>query len=373
MSTRGRPISLDRLRSVGLGEQAVKAALAAGLAWALGSLVPGAPPQPYLAPLTAMLTVQLTVAESITGAVQRTIGATVGVFVAVLAGNSIGVNPITIAALVLVGQVIGTVLKLSVIGTSQVMVTALLVLTIGGTNTSYNYGWARIAETIVGAAVGVGINALLVPPSYLTAAESAKNRVVELLVERLEEIASGLTDGITINRAATSLDNARILVREFESARQVLQRAEDSLRFNVRARIERDALESIRRQVIILERSAIQTRTIARALTDAVVAGGADWLMPSAFGQPIGQLLRAAVRLVEDFVASGGPSVAATEEFVSRREAVLRLARTENAPVTPDARIHVAAILATLDRFAADLRHDSASTDDEEEEEKEED
>ncbi|HEV7664357.1 MAG TPA: FUSC family protein [Chloroflexota bacterium] len=361
-STRGPLITVDRLRTLGLGEQALKAALAAGLAWALGGLVPGAPPQPYLAPLTAMLTVQLTVAESVTGAVQRTIGATIGVLVAAVAGSSIGVNPITIALLVLVGQMIGAVLRLTLIGTSQVMVTALLVLTIGGT-TTFNYGWARIAETIVGAVVGVGVNALLVPPSYLTAAESAKKALVQALVELLDDLASGLADGITAERAAAYLEQARSVVRDFESTRQLLQRAEDSLRFNLRARAERDTLDAIRSQLEVLERSAIQTRTVARTLDHAGTRGGFDWLAPSALGQPLAKLLRAAAALFDEFLSSGASTTANTE-FAEQREAVLRLARTDSTHLTPEQWMQLAAILATVDRLAADVRRDAPADDD---------
>ncbi|GAC1328580.1 MAG: hypothetical protein NVSMB2_27840 [Chloroflexota bacterium] len=53
-------------------------------------------------------------------------------------------------------------------------------------------------------------------------------------------------------------------------------RAEDSLRFNPRARIARDAIDTIRGQADVLERSAIQTRTLARRVNDAIIAGQRD-------------------------------------------------------------------------------------------------
>src|SRR5579884_1773795 len=137
------PPLLARARAWGLGEQTLKTASAAGLAWLLGGLVPGAPPSPYLAPLTAMLTVQLTVAESVKGALQRTVGATLGVVVALLAGSAVGVNPITVAILVLLAQSIGGLLRLNAVGTTQVMTSALLVLTVGST-TTYSYPVARV-------------------------------------------------------------------------------------------------------------------------------------------------------------------------------------------------------------------------------------
>src|SRR5262249_20094200 len=139
------------------------------VAWTLGGMVPGAPPLPYLAPLTAVLTVQLTIAESVSGAVQRTAGAVVGVIMALMVGGFIGVNAFTLAAVVLVAQLIGRLLRLPQVGSAQVVTTALLVLTVGGV-TSFTYGVGRVVETLVGALVGVAINALLVPPTHLSAA-----------------------------------------------------------------------------------------------------------------------------------------------------------------------------------------------------------
>src|SRR4051794_30291614 len=53
--------AFGHLRHLGLQTQALKSALAAGLAWAVGAYVPWGPAQPYLAPLTAILTVQATI------------------------------------------------------------------------------------------------------------------------------------------------------------------------------------------------------------------------------------------------------------------------------------------------------------------------
>ncbi len=197
-----------RLPFTGTTIQALKAALAAGIAWALGGLVPCAPPIAYLAPQTPMLTVQLTVAESVSGAFQRTAGAVVGVILAVLAVGSVGVTPLTIAALVLVAQGIGRVLHLTTAGTAQVITTAMLVLTIGGA-TSFTYGFGRVIETIVGGLVGIGINALLVPPSHLSALGAACRGVADALVAEMQSMAAGLADGLTHDMADERLRRAR--------------------------------------------------------------------------------------------------------------------------------------------------------------------
>src|SRR3954470_3963676 len=99
-----------RLRRLGLRTQALKSALAAGLAWAVGAYVPWGPAQPYLAPLTAILTIQATIAESMQGALQRVLGVAVGVGMAALASHTIGASPLTIALLVVLSQALGSLL-----------------------------------------------------------------------------------------------------------------------------------------------------------------------------------------------------------------------------------------------------------------------
>ena len=348
--------------------QALKAALAAGLAWSLGGLVPGAPAQPYLAPLTAMLTVQVTIAESVAGAAQRTLGALIGVIVALLLGEFVGVTPLTIAVLVLLAQEAGRLLRLGPVGSAQVMVTALLVLTVGGA-TSLAYGWARVAETIVGALVGLGINALLVPPTHVPAAGAAYQTLVDALLAELDGLASGLARGLSSETANQCLEAARDLARRFEDTRQALLRAEQGLRFNVLAFRQRAELDARREAVQTLEHTAIQARSLTRALADSVAAGCPAWLAPSVFGQPLAALVRAAARALHAFASGDGQPELDTckSAFQACREVVIARARAERSLLTgggaADGWVRLGAVLSTLDRLVNDLGTSSQTRD----------
>src|SRR3954452_16235779 len=187
---------LRRVQRLGLQTQALKSALAAGLAWAVGAYVPWGPAQPYLAPLAAILTIQATIAESLQGALQRVLGVAVGVGMAGIASHTMGVSSPTVALLVVLSQALGSLLGLTIVGTSQVVISALLVLTIGETTANgWLYGWGRISETMVGAAVGIAVNGLVVPPSYVRDAGEAWQSLAARLVEQLEALASELAGG----------------------------------------------------------------------------------------------------------------------------------------------------------------------------------
>ncbi|HVB10198.1 MAG TPA: FUSC family protein, partial [Bacillota bacterium] len=234
--------------------QAVKTAVAATLAWAVGTLVPGVT-RPYFAPLAAILTVQVSVAASLKRAVQRTLGVVVGVLLALLLSHLVGLTAWGVGVLVLVSLTVGAWLRLGPTGAPQVAVSALLVLIVGALS-GPAYAWQRAVETAIGAAVGVAVGALLVPPSDVPAARKSLQALATDLAECLDRMAGG----------GEGLAEARHLTRQAEAARAAIGRAEESLLYNVWAGRQRAELDQFRSAFAALEHTAIQVRGIARAL-----------------------------------------------------------------------------------------------------------
>jgi len=162
---------LRPLQRLGLDAQTLKVALAAALAWSLGRVLPGNP-RPYFAPLAAILVAQVTVAATVTRSVQRVLGVVAGVAVALVLVRFAGLSGWSIGAMVLAALLVGRSLHLGPQGTPQAAVSALLV-TILGAHTAWAYAWARVVETALGAAVGVLVTALVIPPNYLPEGEAA--------------------------------------------------------------------------------------------------------------------------------------------------------------------------------------------------------
>jgi uncharacterized membrane protein YgaE (UPF0421/DUF939 family) len=355
---------------VGLPTQALKSALAAGLAWVLGAYVPWGPAQPYLAPLSAILTIQATVAESLQGALQRVLGAAVGVGVAALASHVVGVSPLTVVLLVVVSQAVGSVLRLTLVGTSQVVISALLVLTVGqATENGWLYGWGRIAETMVGASVGIVVNGLVAPPSYADAASRAWQALADELSEQLRRLAGGLRDGLPPEAARDALEQARSLGEHLEAARDALAQAERSLRFNAFARLQRRQVGRYREALDPLEHAVIQLRGIARSLADLLVERGSGparppWLAPDVLGRPIGAVMAAAgaeleafSQIVLDVERAGAVRDATRRDAVAAesRSRALAAVSAVMGSLAPDDLIALGAILNDLDRMIGDL------------------
>jgi len=117
--------------------------------------------EPLLAPLTALLVVQLTPVSLLTSGVQRVVSVVAGVAVAVGFSSLVGLTWWSLAILIAVSIVIGQVLRLGP-NLLEVPISAMLVLGVG-VRGAESAAWHRIAETLVGAGVGVLSN-LMFPP-----------------------------------------------------------------------------------------------------------------------------------------------------------------------------------------------------------------
>jgi hypothetical protein len=194
--------TFDRLRRIGLGERMLKTAFAAGLAYWLGSHVPHVQ-SPYLAPIVAILVMQLTIADSVTSALQRLVAVMIGAPLAFVVAAVFGVNPLTVALMVLVSFVVGARFSLNAQGLPQVAITALLVMLVGSPHVGY--ALSRVAETAIGGIVGILVNALVAPPSYLPRAEAQVAAFGSALAAGLDRLANDVERGLTPAAAKSGL------------------------------------------------------------------------------------------------------------------------------------------------------------------------
>lgn len=262
--------------------QITKTALAATLAWELAARVLDSP-IPALAALGAILTVQATVKGTMAFGVQMVIGVTIGVGAALLAVGVLGVHLWTVALLIVAALATGTMLRLGR-GTNQVAISALLVLALGT-----GYGGERVVDTLLGAVVGVLVNALVAPPTHVQAAADRVARVAGDLGLLLADMGSGLRDGWDRTAARDWLHRARAVDAAGYQAGEAVRQGDESLRYNPRARVEAESVARLTEAHTALEHVATQVRGIARALADlhdrrrtpserAVLAGLADVL-----------------------------------------------------------------------------------------------
>jgi hypothetical protein len=241
--------------------QIAKTALAATVAWEL-SIVLLHSTLPALAALGAILTVQVTVKQTVTFGVQQVVGVTVGVGGALVLVGVLGVHLWTVALLILLALVVGNLLRLGR-QVNQVAISAVLVLALGT-----GYGSIRIVDTLLGAVVGVLVNALLAPPTHVRAAAVEIARVAEDLGLLLADMGNGLRRGFDPAAARGWLHRARDLDAARARAGDAVRRGDESLVYNPLARDEAEAVARLTEAHVALEHVANQIRGIARTLAD---------------------------------------------------------------------------------------------------------
>ena len=240
-------------------------------------LFPGT--QPLLAPLTAMLVVQVTPASLLASGVDRVVAVVAGVSLAVTFAAVVPLEWWSLGLLILVAITIGQVLRLRS-NLIEVAISGMLVLGVGSLGAE-SAAWQRLAETLVGAAVGIAAN-LLFPPKVASAdAGRAIDGLADSVSELLNRAADELTElvaegGEVAPDARTWLGEARRITHDIPRVGAALLHAEQGRRFNVRAVGTPNVGPGLRQGLEALEHSAVAIRSMFRALTDATY--DATWL-----------------------------------------------------------------------------------------------
>jgi hypothetical protein len=357
-----RRVDLGRLTRRGpdapLGLRTAKTTLAAVISWELALLLPGSQP-PVLAPLTALLVTQLTLVKTITGSLQRVASVTAGVLLALAVADLLGLHWWSVGLVIFVSLAVGQVLKL---GSHHIemAVSALLVMTLGGTA---GIARTRVLETLIGAGVGVLVNAVLVPPVYIRPAGEAIYGLADDMAKALEGAGGDLAEGWSGEDAYERLLEARELDGEVGEAREAISRAEDSLRLNPRRRLVGDPSDELREGMSTLEHSVILVRGIMRSLVDLDTATGGrgpDPALATALRELLAELAEA-VRTFGEHIAASVPGPEANQAPLLRALARARAGRDHLAkamtagPRDPGIWPVHGHLLANVDRLLSEL------------------
>jgi hypothetical protein len=280
---RGRHLvtrELDRLRREGRGALlwSLRITVAATASYVAGLLIfPGT--QPLLAPLTAMLVVQVTPVSLLASGLDRVVAVVSGVSLAVVFSTLAPLTWWTLGLLIFVAITLGQVLRLRS-NLVEVAISGMLVLGVGSLGAEAAAG-QRIAETLVGAAVGIAAN-LLFPPKVASAdaGEAIDGLADELsgLLHRAADELAGMAEerGDLAGAARTWHDESRRITRDVPRIDELLVRAEEGRRLNVRAVGTARVEPGLRQGLESLEHTAVAVRGMLRALADS--AYGAPWL-----------------------------------------------------------------------------------------------
>lgn len=219
--------------------QVAKSAVATVGAWLIaGALVPG--PPPVFAAIAALLVVQPSLNQSFSKAIERSVGVIVGVVIASALGIAFGESTWVILLAIVVALIVAWAAKATPGTANQVAISALLVLSLGAATPGYAVD--RILETIIGAAIGIVVNVLLVPPVAVAPAHRAVAALGEELAASLERLASALESPRTPADLEELLLEARLMRPMRDAAEAAIGAGRESLALNPRARRHREEL-----------------------------------------------------------------------------------------------------------------------------------
>jgi uncharacterized membrane protein YccC len=264
--------------------------VAATASYLAASLVfPGT--QPLLAPLTAMLVIQVTPLSLLASGLDRVVAVVAGVALAVAFAAVVPLEWWSLGVLILVSITLGQFLRLGS-NLVEVAISAMLVLGVGAIGAEAA-AWQRIAETLVGAAVGI-IATLVFPPKVASsdagrAIDGLADAVSELLVRAARELDTMAEEEPQRLAGAARgwLDDARRITHDIPVVGAALLRAEEGRRFNVRAVRAPRVEPGLRQGLEALEHTAVAIRSLMRSVADA--ADG-DWLDEDLARDVLGEL-----------------------------------------------------------------------------------
>ncbi|MDX6329495.1 MAG: hypothetical protein QOI83_1878 [Streptomycetaceae bacterium] len=280
-------------------------------------------PAPLTAPLTALLVVQVTFYATLTTGVRRAVSVVGGVLIAIGFGALVGLTWWSLGILILASLVTGHFLKVDEF-VAEVAISAMLVL---GVAHQAAAAWDRVLETLIGAAVGVLLNALFAPPVFLRPAGEAVEDLACKMRRLLERIGEELGQGATADQAGGWLHEARRLNSEIARVDAELSRAEESTRLNPRVRHGMQARIVLRSGLDTLEICAVVLRTLCRSLSDLARPREG---YPPLYDEEIAAGLQEVLRHVADAVDNFGRLITAqVTAGAERAEAQLARALTE--------------------------------------------
>ncbi|OIJ91759.1 hypothetical protein BIV25_28760 [Streptomyces sp. MUSC 14] len=301
----------------------MKSLIAAVLTWQLIALwLPGQ--QQFLGVASALVMVNAsTVYSSVVHAVRRVAIQVSGVSLAVVAAWLLGATSGAIVAVLTVVLLTGGRRngedRLQVASTAVITLTAAAAAPVG-------HVVLPAVSTLTGAAVGVAVNALILPPTYLGESDAAVRSLARCTGTLLQDMGQSLGKGLSPSHAHTWLDRARDLEQQAADAREEVQKAAESLRWNARTAAHRQPMSPVDAYALeVLHTASFQVRGIARTLADHVDRDAFDGLTHG-FAVRYGEALELAGQVFTTYAAAGTAACSApTDARRQLRTAIHRM------------------------------------------------
>jgi uncharacterized membrane protein YccC len=210
--------------------QSLKAAGAVLLAWAVAGWWWNAP-MALLAPWTALFLVQSTVYRSLLSALQQFVVVVAGTLLAAGAGVLTHSAMTAMALALLLTVLLGNYARFGDQGL-YAPTAALFVLVYGyGSYTGYDI-LHRLLETLLGAAIGICVNALVLPPVHTRRVRHLRDRLPKDCAELLHTVADGIQEPYDEEQVRGWYGRAVRMTDQVMDLRVARRRSDESYRLN---------------------------------------------------------------------------------------------------------------------------------------------
>ena len=278
---------------------AAKAALAAGLAFLIAPLMPGAAANyPYNAPLGALVAMYHNVAGSVRQGFQALAGLSMGIGLAVILVNIADPSPLTVALFMGIGVLLGGLPGIGS-GSDWIPTAALLVLLVGGSNAD-DFSFGYLVQMGAGVAVGIAVNFLVFPPLHLKAAAASLDELRLALGRQLTDMGAALEEEWPPEHEEWSRRSDE-LASAARTVRQLVKEADASRRANPRRKLHPRDIDRDYRNLRELERVTFHIQDMTDVLSDVIWESDVPYTVPLQDNGPLAGAITATGELLRSF------------------------------------------------------------------------
>jgi uncharacterized membrane protein YgaE (UPF0421/DUF939 family) len=318
----------------------LQAGVAAGLAWVIATDVFGHK-QPFFAPVAAIITLGLTISQRGRRAVEVAIGVAVGIAVGDLLVFWIGVGAAQLALVVMLAIAIAIFLGSGQMMANQAAVSAALVATIQPPTQGVTF--ARFLDALVGGAMALLVNALVLPADPVRTIRSAARPVLDELAATLDDVAAAI-ETRDRKRAEAALIRARGIDEFSDRLADAVSTGRETTRFAPPRRRFRARVEDYGEAAMRIDLAVRNVRVLARGTIRAIRL---EENVPPAAAESIRYLADA----VRGFVAA----FEHPERVAAVHEPALRAAATATHVLESTGNMSVSVIVGQVRSTATDL------------------
>lgn len=270
---------------------AVKAALAAGLAFFIAPFMPGSAAEyPYYAPLGALVAMYENVSGSLRQGVQTLVGLALGIGLAFMLFSLGEPTPLTVAVVMGLGVILAGLPKIGS-GSDWIPTAALLVLLVGGHDPD-KFSFGYLVQMAVGVTVGIIVNLLVFPPLHFKAAALSIAELRLALARQLREMGKALSENWPPEHENWSR-RSETLEASARSVRLAVEKADASRQANPRRRFHPRDIQQDYRNLRDLERVTFHVQDVTQVLSDVIWAEDTPFVVPEEYFAELAEVMSA--------------------------------------------------------------------------------